>query len=92
MKLLSVSDYFYIFNEIYQKFHSFRINVMKIYTKFEWTQPIFEKFQKVHRRFYVNERNYTQFMMDFFWINEFLSKLMTIYILYEEHLSIIHWC
>jgi hypothetical protein len=49
MKLLSVSDYFYIllmkFTEIF--IHSFTINLMKMYSNFERTQPIFEKIPKV---------------------------------------------
>jgi hypothetical protein len=44
-------------------------------------------FFKVHSRFYVNIRNYTQYMKEFFLINEILSKLMTIFTLYQQNLS-----
>jgi hypothetical protein len=60
---------------------------MKMYSNFERTQPIFEKISKVHSRFYVKIRNYTQYMNDFFLINEILSKLMAIYTLYQDTLS-----
>jgi hypothetical protein len=40
MKLILVSDYYYIFKEIYQNFHSFTINLMEMYSKFLRTQPL----------------------------------------------------
>jgi hypothetical protein len=58
-----------------------------MYTNIERTQLIFEKIPNIHRRFYVNIKNYTQYMKDFFLINEILSKLMTIYTLNQENLS-----
>jgi hypothetical protein len=58
-----------------------------MYSNFERTQNIFEKIPKDHSRFYVNIRIYTQYMNDFFVINEILSELMTIYTLYQENLS-----
>jgi hypothetical protein len=57
---------------------------MEIYSNFQRTQPIFEKILKVDSRFYVNISYYTQYMKDFFLINEILSKLMTIYTLYHK--------
>jgi hypothetical protein len=56
-----------------------------MYSNFERSHHIFEKIPKDHCRFYVNIRNYTQYMKDFFLINEILSKLMTIYTLYQEN-------
>jgi hypothetical protein len=58
MKLLLFSDYYYIFNEIFQNFHSFTINLKEIYSNFERTQPILWMIPKVHCRLYVNIRNY----------------------------------
>jgi hypothetical protein len=58
-----------------------------MYSNFERTQTFFEKVPKVHSGFYVNIRNYTEYMKDFFLINEILLKLMRIYTLYQENLS-----
>jgi hypothetical protein len=56
MKLLLVSDHYYILNEIFQNFHSFTINLKEIYSNFEQTQPILWMNPKVHCRLYVNKK------------------------------------
>jgi hypothetical protein len=86
MKLLLVFNFIIFFNEIYQNFYSFTINLMEFCSKFELLQLFDEKIPNVNSRFYVIIRNYTQYMKDFFLINDILSKLKTIYTLYKENL------
>jgi hypothetical protein len=82
MKLLLVSDFYYIDNEIYLNIHSFTIKLMEIYSNFERTQPILWKYSESSYPILRFIKNYTQYMKEFFGINKILSKLITVYTLY----------
>jgi hypothetical protein len=79
MKLLLVPINYYIF---LMKFIKFFIHSQSIKWKFiqifNELNLFYETIPKVRYRFYVNIRNYTQYMTFFFLIIEILSKLMMI--------------